>query len=71
MQIAEASSMPDGGDGDVAIADLYLRILDRIGAERGADGLRAAIDIRRDVDDVRVTLRGPGMEWGRRSPRRV
>lgn len=69
LEIAEASNLPDGGEGDLIVAAVYLRILDRLGAEHGPDVLRAAVDIRRDVDDVRVTLRGPGLLWGRRSDR--
>lgn len=69
LEIADASNLPDGGEGDLLVASIYLRLLDRLGEQHGPDALRAAVFIRRDVDDPRVTLRGPGLRWGRRSPR--
>ena len=69
IEIADATALPDGREGDDLIAGAYLRLLDRIGSQRGAEGLRAAIDIRRDIGSLTVTLRGPGRSWGRRSLR--
>ena len=67
--IAEADALPDAEAGDLQIAAVYLRLLDRLASEHGAEVLRAAVDVRRDADDPRVTLRGPGLLWGRRSAR--
>jgi len=66
LEMAAAQGMSDGQEGDDAVCTAYLRIIDRIAAERGADGLRAAVKVRRDVAHPRVTMRGPGLLWGRR-----
>jgi hypothetical protein len=70
MEIADADRLPSGGDGDLLVAAAYLRLLDRLGAEHGPDVLRAAVTVRRDAPDPRMTLRGPGLRWGRLSPSR-
>lgn len=66
LDLADALGLPDGQEHEDAVARAYLRLLDRIGAERGADGLRAAVNVKRDTNDPGVTLRGPGLMWGRR-----
>jgi hypothetical protein len=66
LQLAAAQGLPDGQEGDDAICTAYLRILDHIGTTRGARGLRAAVDVRRDVADLAWTMRGPGLLWGSR-----
>jgi hypothetical protein len=70
MEIAEASALPDGPEGDLMVAAAYLKLLNRLLADHGEEVLQAAVDVRRDVDDPWVTLRGPGASWGRRSERR-
>ena len=69
IEIATATALPDGQEGDDLIAGAYLRLLDRIGSQRGAEGLRAAVNVRRDIESPAVTLRGGGLMWGRRSHR--
>jgi len=68
-EIAAADNLADAALGDTIIAAVYLRLLDRIGETHGPDVLRGAVDIRRDLDHPLITLRGPGLLWGRRSPR--
>lgn len=69
LALADALRLPDGPEGDDAARAAYLAVRDRVAAEQGAEGLRACIDVRRDLADPRWTLRGPGLSWGRLTPR--
>jgi hypothetical protein len=71
LDLAAALGLPDGEDGDLEVARAHIALVDRIAEQRGANGLRACVDVRRDNDDPRVTLRGDGLEWGRLSARRI
>lgn len=64
--LADALGLPDGPETGDAIAGAYSALLDRIVAQRGAQGLRRAIDVRRDAEG-RTTFRGLGLTWGRPS----
>ena len=66
-QLAEAEGQAPTHDGD-PVADAYGAILDRAAAQ-GAEVLRGVADVRRDLDDPRRTMRGPGLLWGRPAAR--
>jgi hypothetical protein len=58
----------DGPAGADAVREAMTSIRDRAAA-RGDAVLRRTLDIRRDLDDPRYTLRGPGDAWGQKSAR--
>lgn len=66
-QLAEAERQPPTPDGD-PVADAYEAVVARA-AGQGDDTLRAVVDVRRDLDDPRRTLRGAGLLWGRPAAR--
>lgn len=59
----------DAEEDDTRVSIAYLAMCDRIFASRGERVLRECIDVRRDLESSKLTLRGPGAAWGRRSPR--
>lgn len=58
----------DGQAGADAVREAMTSIRERAAA-RGDAVLRRTLDIRRDLDDPRYTLRGPGDAWGLKSER--
>lgn len=69
LAFADAVRTPSTEENDDRVARAYLAILDRIAGEVGAGGLRACVDVSRDIPSRRETMRGAGLAWGRRSPR--
>lgn len=68
-QLAEAEGQePIAEADDDPLANAYDAILDRALA-RGANVLRGVVDVRRDLNDPRRTMRGAGLLWGRPSVR--
>lgn len=68
QQMADALSEMDPG-GEHAMTTIYFDIVKRA-ARKGAQHLRAVIDVKRDLPFGRLTLRGPGLQWGTLNPRR-
>lgn len=69
LAFADAVRTPSTQENDDQVAVAYLAILDRIAGESGAAGLRACVEVHRDIPSRRETMRGAGLNWGRRSPR--
>ena len=66
--LADALSLDDGPESDTACRAAYEGLLDQLGERwRDAD-VRRMVVIRKDIEDVRYTLRGE--RWGRTSRRR-
>lgn len=68
--LADALALPDDATGDAAAGAAYLAIVKRA-REKGAEHLRAVVDVRRDFPTGSSTLRGPGLLWGVRSRRQT
>ena len=66
LRMADALGLPD--DQTEATTAAYVALWERA-LKRGTDHLVAAIDIRRDVPSMKVTMRGAGDAWGRLSRR--
>ena len=67
-----ADAVADDDDANPeAVERAYLALLDALLARHGAGAFRHVVDVRVDVRDPRMTLRGPGASWGRLSPRRA
>lgn len=64
-EFAEAvhAEKPAAGEDD-PLTDVYRRIVARAAESEDVDRLRGVVDVRRDIDDPRRTMRGPGLLWG-------
>lgn len=65
LRLAEAVM----GDDDEVLSKAYAAIVDRCGVET-PDQLRDRIDVRKDTNINGMTMRGPGLAWGKLSRRR-